>query len=380
MIDFSDIHRDWISFRELVESKEFQNYDGKLPIALGKNMYNKTVMCDLAELPHLLVGGSIKSAFNYPLLLSLIYKVSPDDMQLILIDPNKVELYPLKNSPHLMTPIVHDPLEAIGVFGWLVSEAERRHHILAENGVASIDAYNLISNHKTMPRIVIYVEELYYLMMIAPIEAEKYIVQIAEIGASVGIHMVLTTNRPRCIKPPISEKISAGIALNVNSSSDSQIIIGQNGAEELHINDLYFTSDKHSMPICLQKGFISTKNINILAGFFNEYYSPDFSYQQEIADYISANPVDIKTEAAQREMSFEELYEIVLDTIIKTQRPSVSFIQRETGLPFNEVNHIFDMLEDRNIIARHYAENSIMIVKTDINITAEEWEKQKESR
>lgn len=377
MIDFSDFHRDPTDLRELIESEEFQNYNGKLPVALGKNMYNKTVMCDIAKMPHLLIGGSIKSGFNYPFLLSLIYKVSPDDLQLILIDPKRVELYSLKNFPHLMTPIVYDPSEAVGILGWLISEAKRRHHLFAEIGAADIDEYNSISDRKTMPRIVIYTEEFYYLMMIAPIETQKRIAELAEIGGAVGIHLILTTNRPKYITPAISEKFSARIALSVNSSYHSRVIIGQSGAEDLHIYyDLYFKPNEHSAPLRLQAGFISTKNVDLIARYMSERYTPKFACQDEISEYLAADQIDIKKEEACSKMKFEEMYEIVLDTIVKTQRASVLFIQRETNLPFTEVSRIFDVLESRNIVTRRYDEDHLFVAKCDINKAAEELEKQ----
>ena len=231
----------FVHLRTLLESSEFRNAKSPLTFALGKDIAGKNYYVDITGMPHILIAGetgSGKSVCINSLITSILFKATPDDVKMILIDPKVVELSGFKNIPHLLVPVVTDPKKAASALNWAVSEMQSRYKLFSEKGARDINRYNDAAEgdeEETLPRIVVIIDELAELMMAAPREVEDSICRIAQLGRAAGIHLIVATQRPsvNVITGVIKANISSRIAFKVNSGVDSRTILDQNGAEKL---------------------------------------------------------------------------------------------------------------------------------------------------
>lgn len=377
--------RSIVSLKELIDSDAFRSAEGELPFVIGRNIDGENVIGDLAALRHLLVAGTLgsgKAEFPHSVILSFLYHSSPDDLRLILIDPKKVELGAYLNIPHLLTPNIINGFKGAAALEWAVGEMSRRYKILEAAGVRQIKEYNRFAEEK-LPRIVIYIDELADLMLDAKTETEESILKLAQHGHDVRIHMILSTHYPRTDILPfeLRDAFPNRIVFSVCSVTDSRVILGETGAEDLLLfGDMLFKTDGHPYPERIQAPFVSTKEKLSVAKFFKDRY--DSNYSQDIAAFIEKRGGEIyELEMANNELSnnrfdddndYNDLIEKAIDEILESGNASTAFLQRKLNLGFPKAARIIDVIEEMGIIGPQEG-----VKPRKINISKEEWDRKK---
>lgn len=304
-IEIPNKHNQTVHFRDLIESSTFKNFKSRLAFAVGKDIGGKTVVTDLAKMPHLLIAGATgsgKSVCINTLIMSILYKASPEEVKLIMVDPKMVELSIYNGIPHLLIPVVTDPKKASGALNWAVAEMTNRYKKFTETGVRNIEGYNKKVKElqksgeidpetiKKMPQIVIIIDELADLMMVAPGEVEDAIVRLSQLARAAGIHLVIATQRPsvNVITGLIKANVPSRIAFSVSSGVDSRTIIDMNGAEKLlGKGDMLFYPAGYSKPVRVQGAFISDSEISDVVEFLKE--NEDVAvYDTEVTEKIES--------------------------------------------------------------------------------------------
>lgn len=357
--------RESVSIKELICSKEYQSSKSKLSFAVGKNIEGKIVMGDISHMPHMLIAGTTgsgKSVFTNSIIMNILFHASPEDVKLILIDPKRVEFPVYNGIPHLLIPVVTEPLRAAGALSWAVGEMQNRYKQLASNGVRGIDEYNELAeenpNLEKMTKIVIVVDELADLMMAAPKDVEDYIQRLAQLARAAGIHMIIATQSPRkqVITGIIKANIPSTVALSVSNFIDSNLIIGQGGAEKLlgH-GDMLYNPIGTRTPIRIQGSFVSTEEVKKVVDFLKS--DGECEYSQEIISEVEKNiptPKGEQTSSDDRKVSKtdsdEEVIEKALRLIVDMPEASITMFQRKLGLGFGRAAKIMDMLEDMGFV------------------------------
>lgn len=357
--------RESVSIKELICSKEYQSSKSKLSFAVGKNIEGKIVMGDISHMPHMLIAGTTgsgKSVFTNSIIMNILFHASPDDVKLILIDPKRVEFPVYNGIPHLLIPVVTEPLRAAGALSWAVGEMQNRYKQLAANGVRGIDEYNELAeenpNLEKMTKIVIVVDELADLMMAAPKDVEDYIQRLAQLARAAGIHMIIATQSPRkqVITGIIKANIPSTVALSVSNFIDSNLIIGQGGAEKLlgH-GDMLYNPIGTRTPIRIQGSFVSTEEVKKVVDFLKS--DGECQYSEEIISEVEKNIPTPKGEQSSENDSKvrstdsdEEVIEKALRLIIDMPETSVTMLQRKLGLGFGRAARIMDTLEDMGFV------------------------------
>lgn len=304
-IEIPNKHNQTVHFRDLIESSTFEKFKSRLAFAVGKDIGGKTVVTDLAKMPHLLIAGATgsgKSVCINTLIMSILYKASPEEVKLIMVDPKMVELSIYNGIPHLLIPVVTDPKKASGALNWAVAEMTNRYKKFTETGVRNIEGYNKKVKElqksgeidpetiKKMPQIVIIIDELADLMMVAPGEVEDAIVRLSQLARAAGIHLVIATQRPsvNVITGLIKANVPSRIAFSVSSGVDSRTIIDMNGAEKLlGKGDMLFYPAGYSKPVRVQGAFISDSEISDVVEFLKE--NEDVAvYDTEVTEKIES--------------------------------------------------------------------------------------------
>lgn len=291
-----------VSFRELVSSQEFKSHKSKLAFAVGKDIAGKIMVTDIAKMPHLLIAGATgsgKSVCINTLIMSLLYKASPDEVKLIMIDPKVVELSTYNGIPHLLIPVVTDPKKAAGALNWAVAEMTHRYKLFADYNVRNLAGYNeKIKNiehieddtkPQKLPQIVIVVDELADLMMVAPGEVEDAICRLAQLARAAGIHLIIATQRPsvNVITGLIKANMPSRIAFAVSSGVDSRTILDMNGAEKLlGKGDMLFYPYGYPKPVRVQGAFVSDEEVSAVVEFLKENNSGN-GYNAAVEDHIN---------------------------------------------------------------------------------------------
>jgi S-DNA-T family DNA segregation ATPase FtsK/SpoIIIE len=354
--------REQISLRELLESEAYRRTTSKLTIALGKTIHGEPFMADLAAMPHLLIAGSTgagKSVGINGMLTSILYRATPDDVRMILIDPKRLELGMYEDIPHLMTPVVVDPKQAANALRWAVREMEERYKTLAAEGVRNIEQYNrniqqAIAEKRTpadgetprpLPFIVVVIDELADLMMVASNEVEESIARLAQMARAVGIHLILATQRPSVdvITGLIKANLPARIAFRVATKIDSRTILDGNGAEQLlGKGDMLFLPPASSRFIRLHGPYISEQESARLASFLRKQGKP--VYDQTIT-------AEEKTTTDGIEMEKDDLYDEAARIVVQSSQPSISYLQRRLRIGFSRAARLVDMMEMEGLVS-----------------------------
>jgi S-DNA-T family DNA segregation ATPase FtsK/SpoIIIE len=354
--------REQISLRELLESDAYKRSTSKLTIALGKTIHGEPYMADLATMPHLLIAGSTgagKSVSMNGMLTSILYRASPDDVRLILIDPKRLELGMYEEIPHLMTPVVVDPKQAANALRWAVREMEERYKTLAAEGVRNIEQYNRNVRHaleekrtpndgqepRPLPFIVVVIDELADLMMVASNEVEESIARLAQMARAVGIHLILATQRPSVdvITGLIKANLPARIAFRSSSKTDSRTILDGNGAEQLlGKGDMLFLPPASSRFIRVHAPYISEQESARLASFLRKQGKPvyDETITAEEKSGIDGPALDK-----------DDLYDEAARIVVQSGQASISYLQRRLRIGFSRAARLVDMMEMEGLVS-----------------------------
>jgi DNA segregation ATPase FtsK/SpoIIIE, S-DNA-T family len=362
-IQIPNRNREQISLRELLESEIYRRSASKLTISLGKTIHGEPYVADLASMPHLLIAGSTgtgKSVGINAMLTSILYRATPDDVRLIMIDPKRLELGMYDEIPHLMTPVVVDPKQAANALRWAVREMEERYKTLAAEGVRNIEQYNRNVQQaitekrvndagelpKLLPFIIVLIDELADLMMVASNEVEQSIARLAQMARAVGIHLILATQRPSVdvITGLIKANLPARISFRVSSKIDSRTILDGNGAEQLlGRGDMLFLPPASSRFIRLHGPYISEQETARLASYLRKQGKP--SYDESItADEKSLSEGGIELEK-------DDLYDEAARIIVSSGQASISYLQRRLRIGFSRAARLVDMMEMEGIVS-----------------------------
>ena len=361
-IQIPNPNRESISLRELLESDTYNRSTSKLTLALGKTIHGEPYVTDLASMPHLLIAGSTgtgKSVGLNSMLTSILYRATPDDVRLILIDPKRLELGMYEEIPHLLTPVVVDPKKAANALRWAVREMEERYKTLAAEGVRNIDQYNRnirivlaesgakdADAPRPLPFIVVVIDELADLMMVASNEVEESIARLAQMARAVGIHLILATQRPSVdvITGLIKANLPSRISFRVSSKTDSRTILDANGAEQmLGRGDMLFLPPASSRCIRLHGPYISEQESARLASFLRKQGKPVFN------ESITAE--DDKTGSDGLEFDKDELYDEAARIVVNTGQASISYLQRKLRVGFSRAARLVDMMEAEGLVS-----------------------------
>ena len=351
-----------VMFRELIENQEFAQARSKIAFAVGKNLAGQVIVSDISKMPHLLIAGATgsgKSVCINTLIMSILYKATPDEVKLIMIDPKVVELSAYQGIPHLLIPVVTDPKQASSALNWAVMEMGERYKKFAEVNVRNLTGYNekveeSIKNgmegedFKKLPQIVIIVDELADLMMVAPGEVEDAIVRLSQLARAAGIHLVIATQRPsvNVITGLIKANVPSRIAFSVSSGVDSRTIIDMNGAEKLlGKGDMLFYPSGYQKPIRVQGAFVSDEEVSKVVEFLKEENNAEDSYGADIQEKIQTAAVKAAT-SQERDEYFEKAAEFIIDK----DKASIASLQRVFKIGFNRAARLMDQLCEAGIV------------------------------
>ncbi len=353
-----------VHLKEILQSSEFQNGKYKLPIALGIDIGGKPIIADLSELPHLLIAGATgsgKSVCINNIILSIIYKLNPETVKFIMIDPKRVELNIYNGIPHLLIPIITDASQAIKVLNWAISEMEKRFKIFAESGVRNLDGYNeyvrnINNGTNSLPCIIIVIDELADLMLSSPVKAEESLCRLAQMTRATGIHLIIATQRPSVdiITGSIKVNFPSRIAFAVSTQVDSRTILDINGAEKLLGNgDMLFSPVGVSKPIRAQGAFVVEKEIRNVVSYLIKH-SPSPEYEQEVLEYKKSKYMLRETEEEEEE---DELFNEAVSIIINSKQASISILQRKLRIGYTRAARLIDAMEKRGIVGPYDGRN-----------------------
>ena len=338
-----------VYLREIISSERFNKKEIKLPISLGKSISGAPIVGDLAAMPHLLIAGTTgsgKSVCINTIIVSLLYKLTPDLCKFILIDPKMLELSAYEGIPHLLTPVITDSKKAASALGWTVREMNSRYKLMSKEGVRNIDGYN--AKHKLkMPYIVVVVDEMSDLMLVAGKEIENYIQKLSQMARAAGIHIIMATQRPSVdvITGTIKANFPTRISFRVSSKIDSRTILGEQGSEQLLGNgDMLFMSSANRI-IRIHGPYVSEKEIEKITNVLRGQGQPDY------IDEITKNDRNDYGESIS-DSEADELYNQAL-AIIKTEgKASTSFLQRKLQIGYNRAARIIDMMEEKGVVSK----------------------------
>jgi S-DNA-T family DNA segregation ATPase FtsK/SpoIIIE len=354
-VEVPNIKSATVTMQSLISSKEWESHKEPLTFAVGKDIAGNPLISDLAEMPHMLVAGQTKSGKSVMInsfLTSLLYRNSPADLKLILVDPKLVEMAPYNDIPHLLTPVVSEPEKCISALKWAVAEMERRYRSLADEKVRNINEYNNKRQEEGMPYIVIVIDELADLMMMAARDVESLIVRIAQKARAVGIHLVLATQRPSVdvITGLIKANIPARLAFTVNSQVDSRTIIDMVGAEKLlGYGDMLYATPDMSKPKRVQGAFISTEETQKLTDFLRNQRLPQYD------DEIVSMPVQLNGKGGvvvehSNSDADDDMWRDAVRVVIENDKASTSLLQRRLRIGYGRASRIIDEMEERGVV------------------------------
>ena len=381
-IEIPNAEKEIVHFRDVVESKEFNEAESKLSMGLGKNIAGEIVIANIGKMPHVLIAGSTgsgKSVCINTLIASILYKAKPSEVRLLMVDPKVVELSVYNGIPHLLIPVVTDPKKAAGALAWAVQEMENRYASFAEKGVRDLKGYNEAlakdGEEGKLPQIVIIIDELADLMMVAAKEVEDSICRLAQKARAAGMHLVIATQRPSVdvITGIIKANIPSRIAFAVSSQIDSRTILDMAGAEKLlGKGDMLFYPIGASKPVRVQGAFVSDGEVEKIVDFIKSS-TGETTYNDDIIEQIeNANKSDREIDEDKEDDDCDEYLMDAIDTVVEIGQASTSFIQRRFKVGYARAGRIIDQMEARGIISEYEGSKPRKVL-----ITKEQWQEQK---
>ena len=373
-----------VNLREVIDSPEFNKSKSKSTFAVGKDIGGTCIVANIAKMPHMLIAGTTgsgKSVCMNSIIISLLYKASPEDVKLIMVDPKMVELGIYNGIPHLLIPVVTDPKKAAGSLQWAVTEMLRRYKIMSEAGVRDLDSYNsMVTNEEIdgekLPQIVVIIDELADLMLVAAKEVEDSICRIAQMGRASGMHLIIATQRPSAdvITGLMKANIPSRIAFSVASAMESRIILDTMGAEKLvGKGDMLFSPIGTGKPQRVQGCFVTDGEVEAVANYVKQHFVAD--YDQQVLEEIEKKAVQTGKKAATAdpepnadELEGDEMLPAAVDVILETGQASVSMLQRRLKLGYARAARIVDEMEEKGIVGPFQGSKPRSIL-----ITKEQW-------
>ena len=378
-----------VSLREVIDSQEFNKAKSKSSFAVGKDIGGSCIVGNISKLPHMLIAGTTgsgKSVCMNSIIISLLYKASPDDVKLIMVDPKMVELGIYNSIPHLLIPVVTDPKKAAGSLQWAVTEMMRRYKSMSDAGVRDLESYNAIMESEQegtkLPQIVVIIDELADLMLVAAKEVEESICRIAQMGRAAGIHLIIATQRPSAdvITGLMKANIPSRIAFSVASAMESRIILDTQGAEKLvGRGDMLYAPIGIGKPLRVQGCFVSDSEVEAVANYVKEHYIS--TYDQTVMEEIDRKAAQTGTkspatasdpEPNAEELDGDEMLPSAIEVVLETGQASVSMLQRRLKLGYARAARIVDEMEEKGIVGPFQGSKPRTIL-----ITKEQWEAMK---
>ena len=373
-----------VSLREVIDSQEFNKAKSKSAFAVGKDIGGSCIVGNISRLPHMLIAGTTgsgKSVCMNSIIISLLYKASPEDVKLIMVDPKMVELGIYNGIPHLLIPVVTDPKKAAGSLQWAVTEMMRRYKAMSDAGVRDLESYNSIIDSqeidgKKLPQVVVIIDELADLMLVAAKEVEESICRIAQMGRAAGIHLVIATQRPSAdvITGLMKANIPSRIAFAVASAMESRIILDTQGAEKLvGKGDMLYAPIGNGKPRRVQGCFVSDPEVEAVANYVKSNF--ETVYDQQVMDEIEKKAQQAESkgtsgvvESSADELSGDEMLPAAVDIILETGQASVSMLQRRLKLGYARAARIVDEMEEKGIVGPFAGSKPRAIL-----VTKEQW-------
>lgn len=382
-IDVLNNEPEILHLRELLESREFRHFDGELALAVGKDIGGKTIIYDIACLPHLLIAGATgtgKSTFIHTMILSLLYRNTPDKVQLMMIDPQKIELSVYRRIPHLVIPVITDVRKSVEALNWAVAEMEKRYRCLTIAGVRDLKEYNAPASfycsegsnyhHTPVSRLVIIVDELASLMKDAKNEVENAIYRLAQAGRTVGIHLIIATQRPsvNVITGLIKANIPSRIAFTVSSQVDSRTILNVAGAERLIGNgDMLFAPKDYLKPVRLQGAFVSYNEVAAVVDYIrknNEAEKHDVNLDYQIENIAINGVFNTTRKTGGIDSGRDEYFDEAGRFIIEKNKASIGLLQRVFKIGFNRAARIMDQLAEAGVVSEESRTRARQVLMT----------------
>lgn len=364
-VEIPNKNRDTVSIRELLESQEYKNAEGKLTFAVGKDIEGKIIIGNIAKMPHMLIAGTTgsgKSVFTNSIIMNILYHASPDDVKLILIDPKQVE-FPIYNGiPHLLIPVVTDARKAAGALNWAVIEMEKRYSLFADTGVRDLQEYNKYAEEneefEKMPQIVVIIDEFADLMMVASKEVEQSVLRIAQKARAAGMHLIIATQSPRVdvITGLIKSNIPSRVALKVSNFTDSRVILDSGGAEKLLGNgDMLYMPVGMDKPVRIQGSFVATSEVRDVVNFLKNQITAE--YDESVIEEIEKNLPGAKAEKSgeseadgESGNNLDPLFNDAVEAVLENGQASTSYLQRRLKLGYGRAARVMDEMEQMGII------------------------------
>lgn len=357
-IEIENEKNNMVTIREIIDSAAFKKAESKISFAVGKDIEGNAIVTDLKSMPHLLIAGSTgsgKSVCINSIIISMLYKATPDEVKLVLIDPKVVELANYNGIPHLLIPVVTEPTKAAAALNWAVAEMDERYRKFASEGVREISSYNKTvrareEDELIMPQVVIIIDELADLMMVAKSQVEEAICRLAQKARAAGMHLIVATQRPSTdvVTGLIKANIPSRIAFAVSSHHDSMTILDMSGAEKLvGKGDMLFNPLGSGKPIRVQGTFISDDEVNDVIEFVKSR-AEETGYSNNVMDTIER--ANMAPAAKNDRDAEDELLPEAIELVVDAQQASVSMLQRRFRIGYNRAARIIDMMEDRQII------------------------------
>ena len=355
-----------VRIRDVVESRTFTEHKSPVAFAVGKDIGGRCIVGDIGKLPHVLIAGTTgsgKSVCTNSLIVSILYKSTPEEVRFIMVDPKMVELAPYNGIPHLLIPVVTDPKKAAGALQWAVFEMMKRYKLFSEHGVKDLAGYNALARQdeelKTMPTVVVVIDELADLMLVAAKEVEESICRVAQMGRAAGMHLVIATQRPSSdvITGLMKANIPSRIAFAVASSLESRIILDTTGAEKLvGKGDMLYAPLGAGKPTRVQGCFITPEEIERVVGFVKT--TGEAEYSREVMDKIEQAVKEkekggggkTSAEPAEAQEDGDELLPAAVEVVLETGQASVSMLQRRLKLGYSRAARLVDQMEERGIV------------------------------
>lgn len=344
-----------VRLSSIIQSREWNDSQSPLTFAIGKDIVGRAVIGDLTKMPHLLVAGqtgSGKSVMINDIITSLLYRNSPSDLKLILVDPKQVELTPYNDIPHLLTPVIHEPERTISALKWAVAEMERRLRTMAGVGKRNIEEYNKLKPDEKMPYVVIVIDELSDLMMVAARDVEALVVRIAQKARAAGIHLILATQRPsvNVITGLIKANVPARIAFTTVSQVDSRTIIDQMGAEKLlGKGDMLFMTSEMPAPKRVQAAFVADDETHKVNEFVRSQRAPDYN-EEVVSQPVQIGKGGVVVTDTTRDNADEDMFHDAVQVVIENRKASTSLLQRRLRIGYGRAARLIEEMEEQGII------------------------------